>query len=90
VAAERPCWREFTKLVPNHVFRDKDLEVLLAIMNHESPTHELGDNRAGASPCLDRLLRAGFSLLLNLGVQAGVDERTLFQRPAHSCPSVRQ
>ena len=40
---ERPCGREFTKLVTDHFFRNIDRNVLAAVMHGDGMTHHLGE-----------------------------------------------
>ncbi len=78
VPAERPRRREFAQPVADHLLGHEDLQVQLAVVDHERMADELGHDRACASPRLDRLLRAHVILLLHFQKQLGVDERALF------------
>src|SRR5205814_9694363 len=77
VALEGTRHRELAELVPDHVLRHVDRDVLLAVVHGDREPDEIGRDRRAARPGLDRLLvvdRArGFHLLL----QMAVDERAL-------------
>src|SRR5437667_6478488 len=47
--------RKFAQLVADHVFCNKQSDELLAVMNHEGVTDEIGNHGAIARPGLDRL-----------------------------------
>ena len=53
MAAERAGRGKLTEFVANHILCDKNLQMLLSIMNHERETDKLRDDRAGTSPRLD-------------------------------------
>ena len=62
----------------DHIFSDKNLVKHLAVVNHESEADKLRDYRTPSRPGLDRLTRAGGSLLVDLDEQLLIDERSFF------------
>jgi len=74
---------ELAELVPDHVFGDEHLHVLLAVVDHEREADEFRHHRAGPGPRLDRIALAARELDLHLLEQAGIDERTFFRTASH-------
>ena len=58
VAAEAPRRGELAQPMADHVFGHEHLQVHLAVVDHERVADELGNDRAGPGPGVDRLLDA--------------------------------
>src|ERR671927_153970 len=56
VAVIGPRRREFAELVPDHVFRHRDRDVLLAVVDAEGEPDELRQDRGAPAPDLDHLV----------------------------------
>src|SRR5437762_1707131 len=83
VSLEDAGRRELAELVTDHVLDDEQPHELPAVVDEEGMADELGDDRAVARPCLDRLARTAPLLPVDLGEQAFVDVRAFFQRTTH-------
>ena len=59
VAAESTRGGELAELVANHVFGNVDRDKLVAVVDSECVSYELGGNHGGAAPGLDYRLLAG-------------------------------
>lgn len=68
---------EFTQLVANHVFGDKNRIENLAIVNVERQSNELWRDCCAARPSLNRGLGFGPLGLVDLALQTGLDVRPL-------------
>jgi hypothetical protein len=78
MALERAGVGKFAKLVANHVFRDINRHMLLAVMHSDGKADEVGQNRRTPGPGFDRaLVRTGASRL-HLLHQVMIDERAFF------------
>src|SRR4051812_46299580 len=83
VAVEGPRRRELAELVPDHLLRDVDGDVLLTVVDPEGEAHELRQDRRAPAPDLDHLAAAGAARGLGLLEEVAVDERTLPNRTRH-------
>src|SRR5712692_383850 len=83
VALENAGQREFTKLVPDHVFRDVYRDVLLAVVHGDGQPDEIGQNGGAPRPGLDRALVARRACRVDLLHQVMVHEGTLLDRASH-------
>ena len=75
---ERSRWREFTELVPNHVFNDEHVFELVSRVDGEGEPHHLWRDRRCSRPRFDHGLGVR-TKLLNLCGQFLVDERSFLQ-----------
>src|SRR5690606_522529 len=75
--------RELAELVADHLFRDVDRNVLLAVVDAEGQPHELGQDRGAAAPDLDHLVAAALARGIGLLQQIPVDERALPNGAGH-------
>ena len=78
MTSKGPRRGKLAQFVADHVFGDKHLQVMFAIMNHERAADEFGHDRACPGPRLDRLFRAARSLLFHLLEKLRVDVGPLF------------
>src|SRR5207302_1389268 len=78
MALEHTGRRKFAQLVPYHVLSHKQFEKLLAVVDEERMTDEVGHDGTITGPGLDRLAMASL-LLFDLGKQAQIDVRPFFQ-----------
>ena len=78
VLPERACWRKFTQTMTDHVFRDEDRHVYLAIVNGERVPDEIRKNHGTARPGLDRLFSAGRIHFLDFFENAFLYVKALF------------
>jgi hypothetical protein len=69
MALKYPGRREFTQLVSHHILGNKDLIKHFAVMDEKCKTYELGNYRTPSRPCLYRLTRTGFRLLVDFDKQ---------------------
>jgi hypothetical protein len=83
VTAEHPGRSKLTELVTDHVFLTVNTQKLIPVVNLKRMTNKLGNDRAGARPGLERLLRTVLIQLQHLLVQLLVDERAFFCASAH-------
>src|SRR4051812_27737020 len=83
VAPERPGRRELAELVPDHVLGHVELDEVLAVVDREVLADELGHDRAGTRPGLDRLAVAGLVGPVHPLEQALDDVRAFLQRTSH-------
>jgi hypothetical protein len=79
VALERAREREFTELVADHLVRDVDRHVLLAVVHGDRHADEIGQDRRATRPGLDRLLVLRRRRLLDFRREVMVDERALLE-----------
>src|SRR5659263_544522 len=86
VAAECPGRGELTQFVPHHALGDKDGHMLAAIVDRDGVAHHLRENCCRERPGLEHLFLARLVHLLNARQQLLTDERSLFNRSAHSAP----
>src|SRR5258706_4979275 len=87
VTAENPRRGKFAQFVSNHIFLHEDTDELVAVVHFKRVPDELGNDRAGPRPGLQRLLGAVLVELGNLAEQLLVDEWTFFCASAHYfCP----
>jgi hypothetical protein len=56
VTLERAGQRKLAELVTDHIFGNKDRNMLLAIVDRDRQTDELGEDRRTTRPSLDRAL----------------------------------
>ena len=70
-----PGRSEFTKLVADHVFVDSNRDVLAAIVDAESQTNELRQDRGGTGPVINNLAATAFTNLLRLLEKIAVNKR---------------
>src|SRR6187402_386426 len=84
VTLERPGQRKLAELVPDHLIRDIDRHVLLAVVHRDRDADEIGQDRRAARPGLDRLLVLRRGRLFDLRHQVVVDERALLERAGHA------
>ena len=78
MTAEGSCRSEFAQLVTDHVFGDRDFDVLTTVVNHERVSDKLGNNSTGSCPSFDGLTVASGNRLFDLREQFFVDERSFF------------
>src|ERR1700683_3071303 len=86
MAVERARRRELTKLVADHFLGDNHRNVLLAVVDTESKTDELRQDRRTPRPDADHLVAARRARRIHLLHQITVEKRTLPDR-AHHRPS---
>src|SRR5262249_11176899 len=79
VAAEDAGVRELAQLVADHVLGAEHLEERAAVVHLERVADELGHDRAGAGPRLDRSALAALRELLHLAEELLVDVRAFLQ-----------
>src|SRR5436190_23804070 len=72
---------ELSQLVPDHIFRNEQLQKLPAVMHQKSMADEIGHNRAVARPGLQGLPMAAHAL--NFFQQAPVNIWPFSQRTTH-------
>ncbi len=82
VTAEFAGWCEFTQLVADHIFCDKNRHMDLAIVDSKGLTDEFGRDATGSSPGLDDRAVFGAQGCHFFG-QLGVYERSFFKRSTH-------
>src|SRR3974390_2360935 len=87
MAIERPGRRELAELVPPLRFGDEHRNVLLAVINAESQTHELRQDGRTARPDADHIVASGRTRGLCLFQQIAVDKRTFPNRTHHDSRS---
>jgi len=78
VPLENPGVGELAELVADHVFRNVDRNVLLAVVHRDRQAHEIGQDGRAPRPGLDRALVVGRARRLDLGHQVIVNERAFF------------
>src|SRR6266704_3005192 len=78
VAFEDPRRRELAELVSDHVFLHEHLDELVPVVDLERVPDEFGDDRARATPGLERLFGAALVEHPHAVEQLLVDERTFF------------
>lgn len=78
VTAEASRRRELAQPMADHVFRHKNFQMCLAVMNHKGVADEFGNDHAGSRPRGNRFLHARLVLPIHLGKQLRVDVRTFF------------
>jgi hypothetical protein len=83
VTLECPRGSKLAQLVSYHILGDRDLHMLATVMNHECDIHELGNNRAGTGPRLDRLAAPRLRLFLHFEKQFRIDEWAFLATSAH-------
>src|SRR5437764_5185387 len=83
VTMEGPRRRELAELVTDHVFRDENRNMLVAVMHAEGQANELRQDRRAAAPNLDHFRTAGRARIIRLFEQIAVDERALPNRASH-------
>ena len=49
--SESSCWRKFSELMTNHVFRNKNRYKFISIMNSKSMTNKLRNDNRSSGPC---------------------------------------
>ena len=94
VTLECPGQCEFAQFVANHLVGHINRNVLLAVVNGDGQTDEIGQNHGATRPCLNGLFVFGGNGFFNLGQQVVVNEWTLFERACHcltltSCDATR-
>src|SRR5437762_1252673 len=80
---ERTGQRELAELVPDHILRDVNRNVLLAVVNRNRQADEIRRYRRASRPGLDRPLVGGRPRGFDLRLQVVIDERTLLDRTCH-------
>ena len=86
VPAERAGRGKLAELVPDHIFLNKHLQKLVAVVNLKRMAHKLRRDRTRPGPSLDGLLRPILIQLRDLLEKFLVDEWTFFSATAHdSC-----
>src|ERR1019366_4579992 len=88
MALEHARRRKFAELMPNHVFGHEQLHEILAVVDHERVPDKIGNDRAIASPGLERLSTIVTLLLFDFRQQAFIHIRAFFQRTSHSFTSI--
>src|SRR6195952_6164729 len=83
VTLEGPRQREFAELVADHLVGHVHGDVLLAVVDRDRQSDEIGQDRRAARPGLDRLLVFGGTRPLDLRREVMVDERALLERTSH-------
>src|SRR5262249_29250896 len=83
VAPEGPGRRELAELVADHVLGHVELDEVPPVVDGEVLAHELGHDRAGPGPRLDRFAAAGGIGLDDLLEQSHNDERAFLERAPH-------
>src|SRR3954467_4075811 len=68
---------ELAELVADHLFRDDDRDMLVAVVDTERQADELRHDGRAAAPHLDHFAAAGRARLIGLLEQVAVDERAL-------------
>ncbi len=66
-----------------HILGNKDLMKHLAIVDQKRKTDKLGNYRTSSCPCLNRLTRAGFCLLVDFDKQLIINIWSFFKRSSH-------
>ena len=85
VAAEGPGRGELAELVADHVLGHVQLDEVPAVVDGEVLADELGHDRAGPRPGLDRLAAAGGVGPVHLLEQPLDDVRAFLERTSHGC-----
>ena len=80
---ERSRQRELSKAVADHVFSDIHTDKILAVVNEEGVTDEVGRDHRTAGPCLDRALLAGVIELVDFVEKRLLDKGSFFERTSH-------
>src|SRR5205823_11528849 len=80
---ERPCRRELSELVTDHLFGHQHWNVLLAVVDAEGEPDELRQDSRAPAPDPDHLVTAGRARRLRFLEQITVDERTFPNRTRH-------
>lgn len=75
--------RKFSKLVPNHVFRDEHGVKDFAVVDEERVPHEVRRDCRTTRPCLDWLLDGAVVHFVDLFKKMLIDERSFFEGSAH-------
>ena len=78
MTAEGPGRRELTELVTNHIFRHKDGQEGVSVVDQERHPHELRGHRRTPRPRLDRLAVIRLLRFLDLDQEVLVNKRSLF------------
>src|SRR6218665_228843 len=81
---------ELAKLVADHLFRDSDRDMLVAVVDTEGEANELPQEDGTTAPHLDHFVAAAFANLVGLLEQVAVDERTLPERTSHGLAALLQ
>ena len=79
VTTESTRGGELAELVANHVFGNVDRDKLVAVVDSECVSYELGGNHGGAAPGLDYRLLAGLLHSSHLLLKLNADKRAFFQ-----------
>src|ERR1700728_582810 len=79
---------EFAELVADHLLGHEHWNVLVAVVDAERETHELGQNRRAPAPDLDDVGAARRARGVSLLEHITVDERTLPDRSRHGSASL--
>src|SRR5204863_3693759 len=83
VAAEETCRRELAELVSNHVLRHVNRDELVAVVDREGVTDEIGDDRACPRPRLDHALLVPVVHRRDFRHEGVCDVRTLLNASRH-------
>ena len=83
MTGEFPRWRELAEAVSDHVLGYEYGHKELSVVNLERHTHEVGRNHRSSRPGSYHLLRTRLCRLVNLALQARVDEGSLLERSCH-------
>src|SRR6266511_3212646 len=83
VRFERPGQRELAELVSDHILRDVNRNVLLAVVNRYRQADEIRRDGRAPRPGLDRPLVGRRPRRFDLRLKVVIDERALFDRTCH-------
>src|SRR6218665_2340400 len=86
VALEGARQGEFAQLVAHNLVGDIDRHMLLAVVDGDGQTDELGQNYGATRLGLDGFLVLGGDGFFDLGQQVMVNKWTLFERASHPLP----
>ena len=85
MAAECAGGGKLTELVADHVFGHIDGDELVAVVNGESVSHEVGRDHGGAAPGLDDTLLTALVHGCDLLLQLYGNKGSFFKRTTHTC-----
>ena len=78
-----PCGREFSQLMPHHIFGNKNLMKYLAVVDQKRETYKLRNYRASSCPGLYWLTGAGSNMLIDLAKQLLINVWSFFKGSSH-------